>query len=256
MNREAQSVVVVLVGSALLRISLTDVHLRYVRPQMQPYLVVAGAALVLLGLWTVFVEAVLHRGAAAESLESGQSRGTVSGNDGHEDEDEDADGHGHGGLRAAWLLLLPVLVIFLVAPPALGSYAASHSASRAPVLPTSLHLAELPPGDPVPLSLTDYVTRAAWDSGRTLAARRVSVDGFVTPGRNGDWYLSRMVISCCAADSYPVSVAVLDAGAAPAADTWLTVTGRFVPGTDDQELPSIRAESVQPIAAPRDPYES
>ena len=42
MNREAQSVVALLVGGAVLRISLTDVYLRYVKEGLRPFLIAAG----------------------------------------------------------------------------------------------------------------------------------------------------------------------------------------------------------------------
>ena len=238
MNREVQSVVVVLVGSALLRISLTDVHLRYVKPEMAPFLVVAGVAMVALGLWTVLVEGFLRPSPPGPA---------------HPGE------HAHAGPRVAWLLLLPVLGIFLVVPPALGSWAAAREPGRAPAQPAAgSTLDPLPPGDPVRTTLTDFVTRTSWDAGSTVRGRRVSLTGFVTPDGEGGWWLSRMAMSCCAADGYPVSVRILGA-TAPPADTWVQVTGTHTPdpaGFERGDPPTLRAEDLVPVDEPREPYES
>ena len=50
MNKEVQPVVLVLVGAAVLKISLGEAYLRYVKESLQPFLVASGVVLVLLGL--------------------------------------------------------------------------------------------------------------------------------------------------------------------------------------------------------------
>ena len=42
MNRQAQAVVMLLVGGAVLRASLTDLYLRYVKQGLRPFLIAAG----------------------------------------------------------------------------------------------------------------------------------------------------------------------------------------------------------------------
>ncbi len=67
--------------------------------------------------------------------------------------------------RSGWLLVLPVLAIGFVAPPALGSWAAerdSGTVARAGIQ----RLRRAPTGDPVPLALGEYGVRAVWDDGR------------------------------------------------------------------------------------------
>ena len=44
MRRETQNVLLVLLGGALLKIALTGTYLRYVKPSLFPWLVLAGAA--------------------------------------------------------------------------------------------------------------------------------------------------------------------------------------------------------------------
>ena len=49
MNRQAQAVVMLLLGGAVLKASLGDLYLRYVKEGLQPFLIGAGALLVALG---------------------------------------------------------------------------------------------------------------------------------------------------------------------------------------------------------------
>ncbi len=53
MNREAQSVVLLLVGGAVLRISVSDIYLRYVKEGLRPFLIVSGALLVAIAVATL-----------------------------------------------------------------------------------------------------------------------------------------------------------------------------------------------------------
>lgn len=82
--------------------------------------------------------------------------------------------------------------------------------------------------------------------------------GFVTHGDDGTWYLTRLLVSCCAADASPYKVAIRDADA-PAADTWVTVTGTWhpegKPGSEQAWPPVLDAESVKRVAEPANPYE-
>lgn len=165
MTREIQSIILLLVGIATLRISWGTAYLNFVKESMRPWLLLSGAILVLLGAWLL--------------VDSLRGRPSHEGAEG-EDRAADADGgesHEHAGPRAAWLLLLPVLTIFLVAPPALGAYSASRDTTNS--IATDRSMAPLPPWDPVPLYLSDYVTRAVWDEGRTLVGRSVALTGFV-----------------------------------------------------------------------------
>ncbi len=69
--------------------------------------------------------------------------------------------------------------------------------------------------------------RAVWETDRTLKGHTVRLTGLVTPGHHGAWYVSRLVIRCCAADAQVRKVGV-HGPAAPPADTW--VTGRSLKG--------------------------
>lgn len=113
----------------------------------------------------------------------------------------------------------------------------------------------------MPLGLSDYSGRALFDDSKSLAGRRVVLTGFVSR-RNPDdpsagWYLTRMALSCCAADAFPVKVEVLGGEQYPV-DAWVSVTGTWVPGqvgTEQKPLAIVSADSIAAVAAPAEPCE-
>src|SRR5439155_6642153 len=111
-NRDTQSVLLALLGGAVVRISADETYLRYVKAWTRPYLLTAGLLLVVLGLVSLWRE---HRAARPDLPAPG-----AAGDDGAVGPAEREAGRDHGhGPAAAWLLLLPIFAIFLVAPPAL-----------------------------------------------------------------------------------------------------------------------------------------
>ncbi|MFB8146291.1 TIGR03943 family protein [Microbacterium sp. NPDC056003] len=80
----------------------------------------------------------------------------------------------------------------------------------------------------------------------------IELTGFVTPGEDGAFDLTRLVITHCVIDAQPASVAVGGAGN-PGTGQWVTVTGT-VRATSDGRL-EIDAASVEEIDEPEDPYE-
>ena len=245
MRRDVQAIVLILVGGAVLRITIGDTFLNYVKEGMRPWLLLSGGTLVVLGVLALID--VIRKGRAADDEATP-----------HDEPHEHDDGHGHGagGPRAAWLLLLPVLAIFLIAPPALGAYAAARDTANA--APTSEAKAPpLPPGDPAPVTVAEYVGRAVWDDGLTLVDRTVEMTGFVTPDPEGGWWITRMAVACCAADAIASKVKVLEAPDLPA-NTWVTITGRWVPGggtKTDTAIPLIEVIDLVEVPQPKNPYE-
>lgn len=246
----------ILFGGAVLRVSLTELYLRYVKEELRPFLIGASLLLIVTGVMTLWYElrpaAGNEREAASPvSPESGRSPRTAAVH-GHDD-------HGHHGPRVAWLLLLPVLGLLLVAPPALGSYAAAQ-AGTALTADQKYEYPPLPAGDPVQTSVLDYAARALFDKGRSLDDRRVQLTGFVASGPGGAPILARMIMSCCAGDGRPVKVGMTgDAPSGLAADTWIEVTGRYTDrlGRDPVngvEIPYIQVESWRQVQQPTNPY--
>jgi uncharacterized repeat protein (TIGR03943 family) len=190
----------------------------------------------------------------------------------------DQDGHQPHGPRVAWLLALPPLALVLIAPPALGAFAASRQAVRSPptnqISPAQPAAASadaglfpplLPPSDgaAVPLTLAEYMVRD-YEAPHTLAGVRIRLVGFVTPQRPGrDGYLlTRFAINCCAADATALKVAIHGDPVPRAPDTWLEVEGRWQQRTGGDpnqpafETPVLLAESIRVVEQPSPPYES
>ncbi|SOE65986.1 TIGR03943 family protein [Streptomyces sp. OV198] len=234
MNRQAQAAVLFLVGAAVLHAGLTDLYLRYVKAGLRPLLLAAGVVLIMAAVATVWYE----------------RRGRAEAGDGH--------GHVHREPRVAWLLVLPLLALILVSPPALGSYSAMHAGTA---LQAPLAYPSLPATDPLPLGVVDYAGRAAYDHGRTLAHRRVEVTGFVALAKDGTPYLVRMALNCCAADAQPVKIGLT--GHIPPIlqpDTWLQVTGTYTAKqtkdpVNDGRIPFLDVTAAKPVPTPHDPYD-
>lgn len=237
MTREVRNALLVFVGAVLVLIVADGTVLHYVRPGMAPLVALAGVVIVGLALLDVV----------------GDLRGRRESSD---------EGHGHG--RSAWLLLVPVLVVLLAAPPSLGSDAVDLAGTRT-VAVGRVPDEPLPAGEAPAIPLVDLVARAAASpDGGALAGRDVTVTGFVVPGRTGPGVdLARLVISCCAADASPVRVRLDDPGAlvgVPGAgrDRWVTARIRLVPGTATREsgfVPTATVLGVVPTDEPDPAYE-
>lgn len=231
-----------LVGAVLLHAGFTDLYLRYVKAGLRPLLLATGAVLII--------------GALAPVWYGFRRRGHRAG-DGHGGHRAD-DGHGHREPRISWLLLIPLLALILVAPPALGSFSAMRAGTA---LQQPLGYARLPASDPVPIGLADYAGRAVYDHGRSLGNRRLRITGFVALDPKGGPYLVRMVLNCCAADAQPVKLALT--GNVPPVlqpDTWLQVTGAYTPRetkdpVNGRPVPYLRVTEAKPVPTPRDPYD-
>jgi uncharacterized repeat protein (TIGR03943 family) len=242
-RRETQNVLLVLLGGALLKIGVNGDFLRYVKPAQQPWVVAGGAVTLALGVVAIVRDVVAARASTT----------------GGGDLADDQHGHHHPA-RSAWLLVLPVLAVFLIAPPALGSDSVNRTDARipAPVQAVKADFPPLPPGTVLPMTMTEFVTRAGWDATGSLTGRTVSLTGFVTH-RGSSVLLARLVITCCAADAFPVTVRLTSAQAASYAnDTWLQVTGQIVPGTatrEDDYTADFTVATIHRIPAPQDPYE-
>lgn len=226
MDRRMEAMLLLALGAVAVRFGFSDAALAYLKPSFQPILLAAGVVLVLLG-------------------GHGLLRGQPSPDGGHA-------GHGESP-GVAWLLAVPLLVLLLIAPPALGSFAAGRQGPVATVSDSGF--VELPPAreGAVDLGLRDFVTRAQQDPDRSLDGVPVRVVGFVVPDESGDGYLlSRFTVACCAADATAYTTRVVGDGDRTA-DTWVEITGRWEPG--DGELPVLVADSVAVVPPPEEPYE-
>ncbi|WP_285731163.1 TIGR03943 family protein [Nocardiopsis sp. ATB16-24] len=248
MNRMAQGLTLVLLGAAALTSTVaTDLYLNWVKPGFGPFLIAAGVAMAVLGVLVI----------VAELRETRQ-----------EPEAEGVEHHGHDHSRApgvAWLLLLPVVAVFVVAPPALGAYTVETTAGASgppPDQPRSGRfddgLVDAEPGEVVPMHIRQFVMRAWIDEERLLAGREVELTGFAVPTADGQgWYLARLQMACCAADAV-VNKVVISGAPAPEADTWWRVRGRWI--EPEGELSDVSEHGfevveMEEVTDPPDPYE-
>ncbi|HEX4251350.1 MAG TPA: TIGR03943 family protein [Pseudonocardia sp.] len=263
MRRDTQNVVLVLLGGALIKISATDLYLRYVKPGNKWYLLSAGAVILLLAAVSLLRDAWQARAGARQG--AGGAGASVQDHGhrahGHRDHGHGAHGHlahGHGEPHSPWLLMLPVLAIFLVAPPALGADSVQRASAGNSVTASSTadDFPPLPESGVPELRLSDFVARAVWDRSGSLAGRDVALTGFVVH-RGGAAELARLVITCCAADARPMVVRLTDAPDLPSG-TWLRLRARLLPGSAtaaDGYTPSVQVLDAEPIAEPAEAYE-
>ncbi len=225
-----------LFGGAILRASLTDTYLRYVKEGLRPFLIAAGALLITAAVMTLWHDL--------------RGRGGPT-----------ADDHGHHEPRVGWLLMLPALGLLLVTPPALGAYAAGQSGTVLSAQAADSSFPGLPPGDPVKVGLVEYATRAVFDQGKGMPGRTFQLTGFVTPGPGGAPMLTRMVMSCCAADGRPIKVGMVgDVPGDLPPDTWVQVLGTYSTRVEQDPInkagvPFVEVQSWQKVAAPKRQYE-
>lgn len=238
MRRDTQHALLLLLGAVLLRVCADESVLRYVRPGHRWLVIAAGVVAVGLAVF----------GATRDLRGHAHATG---------------DGHDCDRSHAPWLLLLPVLVIALVAPPALGADAVNRTSGGSV---RSGDLYPPLPGGTLALGLGEVVDRAVWDDTHSVAGREVVVTGFLAR-RHGDTVLARMRISCCAADARPSMLRLRGTppdGRSPgelvpdSGDRWLRVRGTVVPGTGnaaDRYVPDLTVSQVTPVPAPPDAYE-
>ena len=267
MRKDAQAILLLLVGGTLLKISFAGTYVRYVKPGLLPLLVIAGAVLVTVALATLWqvvrrpLRILVTGGGAHARAGSRFAKADSDLADEAEADGEFRDAHGHQEPRVGWLLLIPALALLLFAPPALGSYQASRNGTALSSRAES-DFAPLPEGDPVRVSMLEYASRAVFDQGRSLAGRRVMVTGFIIAGPDGQPYLARLVVACCAADARPIKIGL--AGDVPAdlvADKWIEVVGTYSDRTDrdavnEDVIPYIQVAETREIPAPEQQYES
>jgi uncharacterized repeat protein (TIGR03943 family) len=237
-EEQTRSLLLAVLGATAVWLWWSGQALNYVRPGLVPLLGASGVVLLGLGLLPPL--------------------GLLSGHTA----DQPDRGHHHKA-RVGWLLLVPVLVVLLVQPAALGSYAVS---SRS-VVPGGGD-GQFPPlaapvRGAVPMSMAEFVTRAVRDPAQSLAGVRVRLTGFAAPaqGGAGGYRLTRFVIFCCAADAEALQAVVAGDPAPRARDQWLEVEGTWVPRpvAADNDLspppPVLKADLVRPVASARPPYE-
>jgi len=196
----------------------------------------------------------------------------------HDDTDGDAAGHDHGRRTGgaarrtrialsgvAALVTIGVTTAMLVLPPTTLSARTAQqrsvdSATLSNATGSEAAVSLLGSGsvDTSQYGVKDWAALIRQTTDTTsLVGKDVELSGFVVPGADGSFTLTRFVISCCAVDAQPVGLGVVTDGAVPDEDQWVTVTGKLAANPDQSADARIviRAATVKKIAQPDDPYE-
>jgi uncharacterized repeat protein (TIGR03943 family) len=246
MTRESENVMLLMIGMATAIITATGAFTRYVKSSLEPWLYLTAAMLI--GLALVAIIGDIRKPADHDS-DHDHSHGHGQGD----------DGHSHAN-RAVWLLVLPVVVLIFVTPPALRPQASVPSVSAVSADSMRRPFPPLPPGRAPEVSVPDLMIRGVQDSAGTLDGRLITVIGFTL--RNGDAVdLGRFSVLCCAADARLAKVRLGGSGAAEAArlpeHSWVRVEGTVRPGLPGEPvlgIPIVEVDSVTPIEAPDNVY--
>lgn len=288
MDRLTQSILLVLIGAVLTSLELSGRFMLYVKAGVGPLLLAGGIALLAVGAIStaLAMRGRVRRLRAAAAAEAAVNGGDVAAGDARAQQVAPPGGRGgaahdgdHGGERpwAAWLLLLPVLVV-LWAPPALGADAVardsgSQALSGTPPAeppagadPTSVGAGQ-PPGmrfPPLPagknpvIPLKELVQRALYAPG-SVSDTSVTVTGFIAApayGYTGGYSIAQLIISCCAADARAMQIQV-PGGAPFPQNTWVTAVLTVRPGSGtlaNGYVPEATVTSVTKVRPPADPY--
>lgn len=248
MTRAIGAAVMMMLGGACLRLVVGGGYVDYVKELMYWPLLASGVILFGLGLVGLLRETAPGVGHAGHA--------------GH--------GHGHGEPRVAWLLLVPVLAVYLVPPPALGADSVSRGGSRVsePVSPYS----PLPGTGVVEMPVKEFVERSIYDASDALAGRQVRLTGFTVPvgeaapgeedatvgSPDAAFTLARVAMFCCAADGFAFTVDVVGTDERPAADDWVSVVGTLVPfegEPDAYSVPVLQVDELAYVERPANVYE-
>ncbi|WP_244350978.1 TIGR03943 family putative permease subunit [Thermostichus vulcanus] len=164
-----------------------------------------------------------------------------------------------GPRLGAGLLLLTALLGFWIEPQPLSSQTALNR-GVSPYLGVSRSQPQAfrPKIDPRQRTLLDWVrTLDVYPDPYNYVDQPVQVQGFVIPDERPDHFvIARFLVSCCAADAYPVGLPVLWPGAEDlATDSWLRLEGRMaIEQRNGTSQLVIVAERIEPLPVPVNPY--
>lgn len=149
-----------------------------------------------------------------------------------------------------------VVLTALVLPPATLSadLAMSRDIGAAPLFAGADAVTLAASGDTTTFGVGEWATVFATATNpETFDGDAVELTGFATPSEDGDFTLTRLVITHCVIDAQPAGLPVVTDAAVPETGQWVNVSGT-VRATSDGRL-VVDARSIQPIDEPGDPYE-
>jgi uncharacterized repeat protein (TIGR03943 family) len=160
-----------------------------------------------------------------------------------------------------WIMLIPLLIGVLIPARPLDSNAvAAKGLTTSAGLISSDSASRLLETSSEQRNILDWVKLFYFEEDlNPFIGQQASVVGFVYPNENlpeGQFFVSRFILSCCAADGYAVGMIVESLQAdALTADTWVKVTGSVdVVSFNGNPSPLIRADSIEIVPQPEQPY--
>ena len=160
-----------------------------------------------------------------------------------------------------WFMLVPLLIgVLIPARPLDSSAFATKGFNTNTPLVSADSSAQLFETDSEERNILDWIKLFNFETDLSpFMGQKASVIGFVYFDDNlnkNQFYISRFVISCCAADGFAIAMI----GEWPQAstltqDSWVLVKGTVQSITiHDRAVPLIQAESVQAVPVPEQPY--
>lgn len=233
----ARALIAFVVGLTTLRLAVSGKHRQFVRAGLGPFLIAAAITLCALAIL-----AVVRTGPRVSDTRDHLHARQV--------QRDEQDAEAPESVGPGWLLLVPVMALFLIAPAPIGSWGLGQVGSStggrtrnwAP-LPTTR--------EPLGIRIREVVGRAN-DAPSTIRQRPLLLEGFVVkPGQS--FRLARYSIACCAADAQGAQVEIEGQPTRLPVDSWVRVTGLFESVRGETVV--VKATSVESIPSPAEPFE-
>lgn len=210
-----------------------------------------NARFIPLTLFGIIFLAILAQTLFAEVRRSRQQ-------DGNEHDHHHEHNHNSVGL---WIMLIPLAIGILIPARPLDSSAFDSKGlnTNAPLVSDDSS-ATLFETESEERNILDWLKLFNYNDDVTqFTGQTASVIGFVyfdeTLGEN-QFYVSRFVVSCCAADGFAIAMPVQwNNLSSLEQDAWVQVKGTIETTViDERNIPLIVAESIQPVSIPEQPY--
>lgn len=166
------------------------------------------------------------------------------------------------GLGSGLLLAIAILGMVYTPRPFASDIALQRGVADTLIMTRSQPQSFRASKQPADRSLIEWIrTLNVYPEPDAYTGEAVNVDGFVVYPEElpaGYLMISRFIITCCAADAYPVGLPVKFEGdrADYPADTWLRVNGEMITETlNGQRQLVIQAQNLESIPEPRNPYD-
>ena len=180
------------------------------------------------------------------------------------EEQEHQHDHDHDHTSAAfnlWIMLIPLLIgVLIPAKPLDSSAVSAKGITTSSAIISSQSSSRLFETESEQRNVLDWVKIFYFEKDlNPYIGQHASVVGFVYREDSlpqGEFLVSRFIISCCAADGYAVGMIVESQQADSfEKDTWVKVTGPVeVSSFDGNPSPLIHAETIEVVSQPDQPY--